>query len=85
MTNEDQRDQLIRESKLGEQANMAWMHYMKKYTEDKQKELYQEFLDAPLEAMVLVKYKQMALDQVVSGILLAIETGKLADKQLEEK
>jgi hypothetical protein len=83
--NEDFRDRLLRESKEGERASMAWMSYMKKYTEDQQKELYQEFLDAPIETMVLVKYKQIALDQIVSGILLAIETGKLADKQLEER
>lgn len=82
---EEFRDQLIRESKEGEKANTAWMSYMKKYTEDTQQKLFQEFLDAPLETMALVKYKQIALDQIVSGILIAIETGKLADKQLEER
>ena len=82
---EDQRDQLLRESKLGEQASMAWMHYMKKYTEDKQKELFEKFLNQPLDQMILVKYEQIALDQLVAGILMAIETGKLADKQLEER
>jgi hypothetical protein len=83
--NEDQKDQLIRESKVGEQANMAWMHYMKKYVEDKQKELFAEFLDASLTDCHMIKFKQQALDQIVSGILLAIETGKLAEKQLEER
>ena len=83
--NEELRDQLIRESKVGEQASMAWMHYMKKYTEDKQRELFDEFLDADISACHMIKFKQQALDQIVSGILLAIETGKLADKQLEER
>jgi len=85
MTNEDQRDQLIRESKLGEQASTAWLHFMKKYTEDKQRELFDEFLSVDINTCHFVKFKQQALDQIVSGILVAIETGKLADKQLEER
>jgi len=83
--NEETKDKLLRESKEGEKANMAWMHYMKKYTEDKQKELYNEFLDSDLGTCHIIKFKQQALDQIVSGILMAIETGKLADKQLEER
>lgn len=82
---DEQHDRLLRESKLGEQANMAWMSYMKKYTEDKQKELFEKFLNQPIESMILVKYEQIALDQLVSGILIAIETGKLAEKQLEDR
>lgn len=82
--NDDQIDQLLREAKEGDQANMAWMQYLKKYTEKKQQELFQKFLDSPVSECFLVKYEQQALDQLVSGILMAIETGKLADKQLEE-
>jgi len=83
--NDDQLDQLLREAKEGDQANMAWMQYLKKYTEKKQQELFQKFLDSPVSECFLVKYEQQALDQLVSGILMAIETGKLANKQLEEK
>ncbi len=81
---EEQLDQLLRESKEGEKANMAWIQYVKKYVEDKQRELFDRFLNLPVEQCFLVKYEQQALDQLVSGILMAIETGKLADKQLEE-
>lgn len=82
---EEQLDQLHREAKAGEQANLAWMSYVKKYVEDKQMELFHKFLDASVTDCFMVKYEQQALDQLVSGILLAIETGKLAEKQLEEK
>lgn len=82
---EEQLDQLLRESKEGEKASMVWMQYLKKYTEKKQQELFQKFLDSPVSECFLVKYEQQALDQLVSGILMAIETGKLADKQLEDR
>ena len=81
---EEQLDQLRKEAKVGEQANTAWMSYVKKYTEGKQKELFAEFLDTSLADCHMVKFKQQALDQLVSSILLTIETGKLAEKQLEE-
>jgi hypothetical protein len=82
---EEQLDQLHKEAKAGDQANIAWMTYIKKYVEDKQKELFAEFLDASLADCHMVKFKQQALDQLVSGILVVIETGKLAEKQLEER
>ena len=82
---DEQLDQLRKEAKAGEQANTAWMTYLKKYTEDMQKELFQRFLDTPVGDCFMIKYEQMALDQLVSGILLAIETGRLAENQLEER
>jgi type III secretory pathway component EscR len=82
---DEQLDQLHKEAKAGEQANTAWMAYLKKYTEDKQKEIFQRFLDSSMNDCFMLKYEQMALDQIVSGILLTIETGKLAEKQLEER
>jgi len=80
--NNNNEELLQEEVRIGAKAEIAWNQFMKEYTEQKQIELYTEFLDASIDQCHLVKFKQIALDEMVAGILSAIETGKLAKKQL---
>ena len=83
--NEEIEYQLKEEIALGDRASRAWELYLKQYVEELNKQYYDEFINTnDIDIVVLIKNKQHALMEMAQAIQSTIETGRLAQQQIDE-
>jgi hypothetical protein len=77
-------EQLKTEIALGDRAARAWELYLKQYVDDLNKQYYDEFINTnDIDSVLEIKQKQWALTQMAQSIQTTIETGRLAQQQLD--
>ena len=77
-------EQLKTEVALGDRASRAWELYLKQYVDDLNKQYYDEFINTnDIDSVLEIKQKQLALAQMAQSIQTTIETGRLAQQQLD--
>jgi len=78
-------EQLKTEIALGDRASRAWELYLKQYVDDLNRQYYDEFINTnDIDSVLEIKQKQWALTQMAQSIQTTIETGRLAQQQLDE-
>ncbi len=78
-------EHLKTEVALGDRAARAWELYLKQYVDDLNKQYYDEFINTnDIDSVLEIKQKQWALTQMAQSIQTTIETGRLAQQQLDE-
>jgi hypothetical protein len=71
---------------LGNRAGRAYITYFKAYADDRYEGLYERFKETDdLEEMLAIKAELKAIKTVESDLLTAIDTGRLAQLQLNRK
>ncbi len=77
-------EQLKTEIALGDRASRAWELYLKQYVEDLNEQYYDEFINTnDIDYVLELKRKQKALMHMTQSIQTTIETGRLAQQQLD--
>jgi hypothetical protein len=83
--NENTEYQLKQEVALGDRASRAWELYLKQYVDELNKQYYDEFINtSDIDSVLEIKQKQWALTQMAQSIKSTIETGRLAQQQIDE-
>lgn len=71
---------------LGNRAGRAYITYFKAYVDDRYERLYEQFKTIDdIEELLAIKSELKAVKSIENDLLSAIDTGRLAQLQLERK